>query len=309
MPKKIIHIGLHKTGTTYLQRCVFPYLPGYVCLTRPYTQFNRAFNRLQHADDSCYDESELKTELEAFRGSNLIISDEALSGKQITFSDINKSMIARRLANACPDAEILLLLRDQVDNIASQYSSYVKMGGYLKMSEFIHIPRGNYTYGDYQKGEGSYPSKTHTPYYDSNKSCIHVDSYKYSNLVELYRSLFSKVHIFLYEDFRKNYDRAFDRMEDVFGCSVSGRIEKKVNVALSSKRLEARRLANHLRSSQNKYVVRALEFAFYSFTVGRNLNYRDETREIVGKYFEEDNALLKKSVPQLNWSDFPNYYR
>lgn len=113
------------------------------------------------------------------------------------------------------------------------------------MSEFIHVPKGNYTYGDYQKGGKIYPLKTHKPYYDSNKIGIHVDNYKYSNLVELYRSLFSKVHIFLYEDFRKNPDQAFDRMEVIFGCSFRGRVEKKINVALSSKRLEARRLANY----------------------------------------------------------------
>ena len=61
--KHYIHIGLHKTGTTFLQNRIFSLFTNLIFLTRPYTQQNNAFNKLQYADDSLYDGDEVQNEL------------------------------------------------------------------------------------------------------------------------------------------------------------------------------------------------------------------------------------------------------
>ena len=55
--KKFIHVGLHKTATTYLQNYIFNNIENFELVTRPYTQHNKAFNMMQYADDTMYNEN------------------------------------------------------------------------------------------------------------------------------------------------------------------------------------------------------------------------------------------------------------
>lgn len=203
MKKTIIHVGLHKTATTYLQSSVWPMVSNYTYLSRPYTQHNHAFNQLQYADDSLYDPEVIQSELAKIGYGNLLISDESFSGKPLSFSYINRSMIARRLHDQFPDAEIILFLRDQTDIIKSHYSSYIKMPfGVKTIDEFLYQPKGDYSYGDFI----SYPERFDISnlYYNTNDVFLHLDCFKYSCLIELYHRLFKKCHVFLYEDFKRD---------------------------------------------------------------------------------------------------------
>lgn len=58
-----IHVGLHKTGSTFLQNKVFPNLEETTYIGRPYTQQNMAFNKLQYADSSLYDKQKILEEI------------------------------------------------------------------------------------------------------------------------------------------------------------------------------------------------------------------------------------------------------
>ena len=75
MHKHFIHLRLHKTGSTYLQHSVFPNYRNIHFISRPFTQYNHEFNKLQYADDTMYDRSMMAKTLKHFEGKSMIISD------------------------------------------------------------------------------------------------------------------------------------------------------------------------------------------------------------------------------------------
>jgi len=89
----IIYIGLHKTGSTFLQKKIFPNFENYKFISRPFTQRNSEFNALQYSDESTFNEKLTFQKLRKFSG-NYIISDEAFSGL-IYHNYINRTTIAR----------------------------------------------------------------------------------------------------------------------------------------------------------------------------------------------------------------------
>ena len=110
------------------------------------------FNQLQYADDSLYKKDLVVKELIQISASRLLISDESFSGKPVYFSYLNRSIIAKRLADIFPNAEIILFLRDQRDIILSHYSSYIKMPyGTKTIEKLFYRPKTNYTHTDYLK--------------------------------------------------------------------------------------------------------------------------------------------------------------
>ena len=54
MSNIFLHVGLHKTASTFFQTEIFPYFENTTCITRPYTQQSCGFNKLQFADHTVY---------------------------------------------------------------------------------------------------------------------------------------------------------------------------------------------------------------------------------------------------------------
>ena len=74
MNKVFIHVGLHKTGTTYLQDAIWPQAKNYSFISRPYTQHNYAFNQMQYSDDTLYDKKIVENEISKFNSNHLLIT-------------------------------------------------------------------------------------------------------------------------------------------------------------------------------------------------------------------------------------------
>lgn len=108
MAKVIIHVGLHKTGTTFLQKEIFPKLKGVKFFDKKDINFN-------------IDLSEEKINL---------ISSEQLSGSPHDLTpSVNKYKIADRLHGAFPEAGIIVVFRDKQDWVKSVYGQYIKSFG------------------------------------------------------------------------------------------------------------------------------------------------------------------------------------
>jgi len=117
--KVVIHLGLHRTGTTFLQKEVFPKLKD-VNFTRNYT---------------------IVTKMERFKIN--LISNEDLSicpfdnkfHKGLTPTD--RFVVIDRIKKIFPHASIILGLRDKEEWSRSLYSQYVKSGYRLSYPEFM----------------------------------------------------------------------------------------------------------------------------------------------------------------------------
>jgi len=204
MGKVFIHVGLQKTGSTYLQTRFFPQLAGILYIGRPYTQVNEAFNRLQFGDDVLYREDELRAEMGAIRErageKPILISDELFAG-YAPYGFCNRGLIASRLSAICPGAEILLFLRGQEDEIVSLHNQYVKSGlfdGPLD-ARFLSAPGTGFPLEKWLEGHRGWDK---TARYFDNRALLSVEHFRYRPYISFLRQKFARVHVFLYESLR-----------------------------------------------------------------------------------------------------------
>jgi len=119
-----IHIGMHKTGTTYLQTQVFPHWPDVY------------FVRYALVRDLISRPSEQK----------ILISDESLSGsyrnsfvsKKSTWRE-ERILCLHNLAKLLPEAHILICFRKHFDMILSLYKQYLHEGGVYEFNDFFSL--------------------------------------------------------------------------------------------------------------------------------------------------------------------------
>lgn len=111
--KVFIHIGLHRTGTTFLQKEVFPLLPGVDYLYKPLLQEVINYSSFHN---------------------KLLISDEGLIGR---IWNAERNLLLQRLYNLFPEASIIVGFRKHNAWIRSTYSLYLRRGGTLTVDQFI----------------------------------------------------------------------------------------------------------------------------------------------------------------------------
>lgn len=186
----VIHIGANKTGSTTLQRCLFTkhndlsYL-GEDCVG--FETYKNMLNSLVSDDDVHYCSKAVQE----------LFSRFADAGEKKVFIYSNEDIMTSRLPTQCakrlyellPDAEILVVLRNQLTAIPS---IYVNHGAYLKM-----VPRSFW--------------RQYVSFDDWMAYCTefirysYLDSFFYHRILNLYASLFGKdkIHILFYEEFTK----------------------------------------------------------------------------------------------------------
>jgi len=103
-PKRYIHIGLHRTGGTFLQWKVFP----------------------------------------LYRESELVFSDDSICGGLFDNGLDN----VEKIYSLCPEAKIIVVLRNQLSIVNSAYRTYIKAGGVWSFpryaQEIIKCKKYNY---------------------------------------------------------------------------------------------------------------------------------------------------------------------
>jgi len=133
----LIHIGYHKTATTWMQRALFVPEFGY----RPLMDHDEVFAMISGPHDLRFDPSvaqgwidEKSTGLE--EGAVAVISSEILTGNMF-FGGRESLVLAHRLKAIAPDAKILITTRAQPKILPSVYMQYLLRGGTLSPKDFF----------------------------------------------------------------------------------------------------------------------------------------------------------------------------
>jgi hypothetical protein len=127
----LVHVGYHKTASTWLQRRIFSDESLGYLEVRPRTIIDQAFIvcnpfRFDPKDAaSFFEEWEQKAEA---NGQMLVISHERLSG-QPQMGYIDSRPIADRIAATYPNAKILIVIREQRDMMLSVYKQHIMRFG------------------------------------------------------------------------------------------------------------------------------------------------------------------------------------
>ncbi|MFQ5535040.1 MAG: hypothetical protein ACE5EM_09505 [Sphingomonadales bacterium] len=111
-----MHIGLHKTATTFFQQSVFPKWRGIEYLPWPNLEY---FVRLEE-------------------GKTYLVSREGMSGTMWA-SRAERDMCIKRLSEMFPDARILISFRKHDGFISSAYRQYLHRGGVGSFQEFFDL--------------------------------------------------------------------------------------------------------------------------------------------------------------------------
>jgi hypothetical protein len=245
MPHPVaVHIGFHKTATTWLQREVFPHHPG----LRPYVPGRVWDDPFLHeivADsDREFDPARARDAYDAglerlgtlATDDVVVVSAERLSGHAAS-GGYDTVRIARRLHATLPEASVLMLVRSQIDMIESEYRQLV--------------------------GEG-YPGRISSLWSADPWKTVHFDlgHYEYDTLVREYQQQFGaeNVAVFSYEGLVADRRGFLDRLAAFFGVApfelgddVGAR---SIHPGLPNRGLGILRTLNHVRRSElNRFPI------------------------------------------------------
>lgn len=181
----LLHIGYHKTGTTWLQQIFFPACPEFFGFSHSdiYQQFVEP-NALDFCAESSRRFFEDKIDARCDDNTIPLLSFERLSGSPFSGGRDSKE-IADRLARVFPRAKVLVVIREQIEAIASCYKQYVIAGGPGSLQRFLSPP-----------ALGAYS------WFDPNH-------FRYEPLIRYYMSLYGvdNVKVMLYEKFKADNER------------------------------------------------------------------------------------------------------
>lgn len=206
MSKMVIHIGLHKTGTTFLQNHYFPNLSEI-----SYCSGNFVL------DDFGYDK----------KHNIFLISNESLSGRpwnlqwirgiENDFRYINSFEIAiNNIKEVFPHAIIVIVFRKHGDFLLSLYKQYIQEGGILNFKNF-------YNY----------------------KGVIRDKDLSFAERINFLKNQFEEVHVLSFEKFKSEGIDYYNRFFTSLGCKTGALDNKsKANSSISGNKIEILRKLN-----------------------------------------------------------------
>ena len=235
----VFHLGMHKTGTSWLQAVFFSGHPDIFLVADHRQPWKDPLLRdlivtpETHFDpDRCrvdFDQSR-STKLRAAQQSHklLMISAERLSGHPYSGGH-DRVQILWRIKRAFPEAEILLVIRNQIDAIRSVYKQMVAGGCTIPLTKLLQQR--------YWKTCGFDPS--------------YWDYYEYLNIA---RRIFGQkaVKVLCYEFMKNNVSQFMDRLCSHYDLrSYYPRdTSKLVNPSLPDGSIEILRLGNYFRETE-----------------------------------------------------------
>lgn len=214
MPQPLLHIGYHKTGSTWLQNHLFVREDaGFVVPFDRKTTLNRAIvEPYPLTFDAAAARAALRPDVEAAieQGKVPVITSEALCGGD-TSGGYQSKELADRLHAVFPDGKVLIIIREQRSMILSSYSMYLRGGGLLRLKDYLDLPR--------------FPHAI--PFFS-------LEFFEYDHLIAYYQNLFGpeRVLVLPYEMFAREPDRfageilRFSGAKEITGLPFDARPKK-----------------------------------------------------------------------------------
>ena len=229
----LVHIGYHKTGTTWLQRQLFPEasLGFRIGLSKADSYRLLVFPRALEFDAAaCRTEIEKILEVDEVDRRIAVVSNEELCANPHGGAFLEKEL-ADRLIATVPGARILIVIREQRAMLASTYKQYIKAGATRSLEAFLSPP----SLGDARSG---LPDWRH---------------YRYDALIRYYRDHFGagRVLVIPYEVLRSRPVEFVTRLVRFCGNTVEAAyldilpFDRRVNESLTALGTGVKRWLNH----------------------------------------------------------------
>ncbi|MCB9233630.1 MAG: sulfotransferase [Bacteroidia bacterium] len=218
----IIHVGMPKTATTFLQKEVFPKVEGAFYYGRDHDLWDLIFHlpfKHRRFEDVGALQARIAAARERIGEKTLLISHESLSGHP-WHNFMNHEEGAAMLKELFPEAKILITLRRQDDFLESLYLHSLQVGFAQKVNRFLNFEQGKF--GSYRYNGG-----------------LNIDVHKldYAWMVDVYAELFDRENVLVlpYEEIKKDSKGFLDKIFAFAGLTpfYPPKPKKKVNRGLS----------------------------------------------------------------------------
>jgi len=236
----IVHIGYHKTGSTYLQNKIFPYLKGVDFYS--YTGDKDILEGISENAALDVEIDNYKAEIAKLQSKNLLYSNENLIGPLFYMTGLSKTDIAQNLKEIGFE-KVIITIRNQYDMLDSIYRQYIMEGGVARFDFFI----GDWRYS------------------------FNLKHLRFYRLIKYYHSLFDKdnVLVLLNEEMKQNEAETIKKIELFTGgkyVKPENTLDpKKANISISNGSIRLLRIFNHFVRSHHRPSNLLLPFAARTF--------------------------------------------
>lgn len=249
--KIFIHLGLHKTGSTFLQRTFFPYYQkesGFISLRRKralsdFNQYILRENDLTYSKEKAFELLSKKISIKKLNTEKLTLSEEQFSGSPWNNAKDRKRNFDR-LIELFPNANFILVVRNEQDLVQSLYKEYIKKGGTASGKNFLSAKQP-----DLEFSRGTY-----------------LDYYTYYKYILSHLSLSNKLLVLLYEDFKINPIKFLSELSEFIGFEIdpTAKMFQKIdNKSLVGVQVNLLRFVNRFSSSfRQPYLLVPQSFFF-----------------------------------------------
>jgi len=239
--KIVLHVGLPKAASAFMRRAVFPRLDSSEVF-HSQTHFKSevgvfSAGGFRNTDVKTFREN-FKRKLENIDKKTILLSEFSFSGNPANPGEDYESFHERTnfLKEVFPNAQIIFILRNQIDWLVSIYRNIVEVGERLSMDEFLGFEDGEFRRRECREDH-------------------HIDGlgFDFSSMCDHYVELFGreKVHIFFQEDLKNDPDNFIEELRKVIGCDFSDKIRtRQVNRGSSAFVLALTRFKNRLFKSR-----------------------------------------------------------
>lgn len=238
----VLHVGLPKAATAFMRRAVYPRLDS-TKVFHSQTYFKNEINVLIEGEYKGVDvekfRENFKRKSEKISQDTILLCEFSLSGNPVIPGNDYESFYERTdfLKKAFPSANIIIILRNQIDWLVSIYRNIIESGETLSMDEFLNFNGGKFI----------------------RRSCVrqyYVDAlcFDFSSMCDYYVKLFGRenVHVFFQEDLKNDPENFIKDLQKVIGCGLEDSIRiQRVNRGSSALALTLTRLKNRMGGPQS----------------------------------------------------------
>jgi hypothetical protein len=307
-----------RTGTTFLQRKVFPKLPKYHFYGIPFTHYNHHFQQMMYMDESLFNQQSFNEFVKSLPGNHKIMSNENFIGQSLFFYHSNRTRTAERLQKAFPEATILLYIRNQLDLLKSLYLITLGWKETKSVEDFIWTKRKDYTLEQYLNKEYNYGEND--AYYATFESHEHLDGYLFLPLIELYKSLFENVHVILYESFEEDPLAVAKQLENIlevtFDETILQAFKNRPKLNKSASATQAKWLSKINKwytpsnnKALNERIIRNLKkFVLNNLNSDETFELPEDLQKTIIQFYKENNKQLNEKFPEIGLNKFKTEY-
>lgn len=208
-PRVVLHIGLHKAATRFLQRAVFRRLDAerFVVNSEPLFQCLR--QAVRHPGDEQRASAAAAAAADARRSAGertLVISDPSISGDMYS-SHADYGVNLALVHELFPDATVLFFVRRQSDWLQSAYRQHLVKGRGIPIETFL-----NYYDGEFQPRIARLVNGARN---------VEALTLRFLEIYTAYAQAFGagNVYLFRQEDLRQRTEEVYERLAEALGLS------------------------------------------------------------------------------------------